>query len=139
MPGLLLPDMHLAIDWMNPVNWQHPLARGLQAWLCLLPGRTYGPLWQDLCQRRVGTLIGFDQPSSTTSGWQGLRANSRPGAFGRLLFDGTDDYVEVADAASLKTLTAFTIEAWFYFTTASQYKAVLNKFGGGAPLRELAL
>jgi hypothetical protein len=58
-----------------------------------------------------GTVNGFSSPPTSTSGWAGA------GKFGKALtFDGTGDYVQVADATPLDITGDFTLSAWVYRT-----------------------
>ncbi|ODS37905.1 MAG: hypothetical protein A7315_13045 [Candidatus Altiarchaeales archaeon WOR_SM1_79] len=45
-----------------------------------------------------------------------------------LLFDGANDYVEVANSASLKPTNAITIEAWVNPDTVSTYNTIVSKY-----------
>ena len=49
---------------------------------------------------------------------------------GALSFDGNNDFVSVADAASLGLSTAMTLEAWVYPTAASGWRNVIMKETG---------
>src|SRR4030095_9898257 len=56
---------------------------------------------------------------------------SPSGKFGAAVaFDGTDDYINVADANSLDLTTGMTIEAWVNPTNVTGYKTVINKDNG---------
>lgn len=77
------------VDWSNPVNWDHPLNRGLVAWYLASPNRGgWGSVtWRDLCQRYNGTLTSMDPVTDwTTDGIHQL---------GKLDFDATNDHVVV--------------------------------------------
>lgn len=91
------------VDWLQPVNWESPLNRGLVSWWMAGEGPYWGgPRFLDLCGRNHGTL---------TNGpvWQGAR---RLGGFGRLSFDGTNDYVSCG-VSGLPTIEgAKTISCW---------------------------
>lgn len=50
---------------------------------------------------------------------------------GSLTFDGSNDYVSIADAASLDLTTGMTVEAWVYQTRTSGWNTVLLKENGG--------
>lgn len=91
-----------SIDLHRPVNWSHPLNRGLVSWWLAMPhsGRR-GLTWRDLCGRNHGTL---------TNGpvWGG--AKGRRGGFASLEFDGDNDRV---DGASYPANTfPCTVTAW---------------------------
>jgi hypothetical protein len=84
---------------------------------------------------------GFDEPSGATAtdasgnGNTGTitgaaRATGRAG--GALAFDGLDDWVTVADSASLDLTTGMTLEAWVNPTTISgRWRTVLLKEAPG--------
>ena len=67
-----------------------------------------------------GTIVG---PTWTTQGRYGAA----------LSFDGTNDYVTVADAASLDLTGALTLEAWINPTVLSGYRMILSKTTTGTP------
>jgi hypothetical protein len=55
-------------------------------------------------------------------------ARTNAGRYGRALaFDGVNDWVTVADAASLDLTSALTLEAWLYPTTLSAWRTVVLK------------
>ncbi len=86
--GQLDFDGQAFVDWMCPVNWLDPLARGLAGlWLPVL-GAVGGQRLTDLTQRNDGTLTNMDPPTDWLSA-----SRSYPGGWGALDFDGTDDYV----------------------------------------------
>jgi hypothetical protein len=92
------------IDLRNPINRQHPLARGLVArWVCL-PGWMGGNTWLDLMGLNHGTLTQM----GVNCGWRGT---TRPGGFGHMLYDGVTMLERVAVPA-IATGTNFTIAAW---------------------------
>lgn len=68
-----------SVDWSQPVNWSHPLNRGLVAWWLAAPRCRGGAVWRDLLGRHHGTLTNMDPATD----WQ---ATSRPGGWGQLVF-----------------------------------------------------
>ncbi len=61
------------------------------------------------------------------------------GRFGSALdFDGTDDYVEVADSDSLD-LTELTLEAWIYWNKVGEWQTIFSKGADGDENYELLL
>jgi hypothetical protein len=80
-----MSDYHTEIDWRQPINWMHPLNRGLVGKWLVLPGMG-GSRWRDLTRINDGTLTNMDPTD-----WVG--ATSRPGGWGAVAFDATDDYV----------------------------------------------
>jgi hypothetical protein len=56
------------------------------------------------------------------------------GRFGSALsFDGADDFVSVADSASVDATGALTLEAWINPRTLSSYRMIVNKTTNGQP------
>lgn len=85
------------VDPSCPVNWQHPLNRGRAAWWLILPN----PGWRGgLTLRDI--VRGGKKPNdgTLTNGpkWEGA---GRPGGYGSLAFDGTDDYVHCSALGAL--------------------------------------
>jgi len=105
------------IDTMNPLNRQHPLAQGLVSWWLVVPGLGMGGTnMRDLTGRNHGTLTNMAQPATSTSGWN---RSTRRGGLGVVTYDGTDDYVSVADTTALRfsaTDSTFTIVGWIKLT-----------------------
>jgi hypothetical protein len=64
-----------------------------------------------------------------TAGYQG----------GGLAFDGGDDRVQIADAASLDLTRTLTLEAWVYPTTVSGERVLFSKMGSGGGQRSYQL
>jgi hypothetical protein len=102
------------IDLTRPVNWRHPLNRGLVSWWLALPQWSGGLTWHDLARRNNGVLT------------NGLTWQPRPGGFGSLSLDGSDDYVDVVDAPGLR-LTRLTLAGWFYPRALSGYNSLAAK------------
>ena len=97
------------VDLAAPVEWTHPLARGLVAWFLAVPGVIGGRTWLNLCRpRQSGTLTNVSLPALPTSGWQPTR---RLGGYGELYFDGLDDHVSVP-GHGLHNLGPLTLTAW---------------------------
>lgn len=112
---------------MIAVNWDHPLNRGRIAWWLAHPSLPHGKVWRDLCglsgrRPNTGTL---------TNGpvWAG--AKGRPGGFGSLTFDGTDDEVIVSapDGSPLDVTGAggITYGGWVRPTTSATYQLICGK------------
>lgn len=74
-----------------------------------------------------GTLTNFANTSgqdvAAGSGW--TSANRRWGA-GALMFDGTDDYVNLSSTTNL-ALTTYTISGWFKTSDMSDYKTITSR------------
>lgn len=99
-----------AIDIGQPVNWSAGLNYGLVSWwLAINQGPYFGSTrFLDLCNRNHGTLT--NGPT-----WGGARG--RPGGWGALSFDGSDDHVEVSSSDSLSS--GFSIALWIRAGVAS--------------------
>lgn len=94
--------MRRIIDTSDPVNWSHPLNRGLVSWWLALPDQQRGVIFRDLCNRNNGTLT--NGPT-----WQGARG--RPGGWGSLRFDGSNDYIDCG-TSGLNNLSHMTAMFW---------------------------
>lgn len=117
-------NLWMPVDLFNPVNRQHPLAQGLVAWWLCVPGIDGGKFWYDLTGFNHGTLTNMD----SASGW---RPAFNPGAFGNMLFDGTDDYVSIGTNAALNLTGNCAIAAWILTsnTGANKYIAASSNSG----------
>ena len=78
-----------AINLREPVNRNHPLARGLVAWYLVLPndGRA-GWTWFDLCKNNDLTLTAgptFEGPRGRQGGWGSVQFTTASSQFGVLL------------------------------------------------------
>lgn len=95
------------VNLQNPINWNHPLNKDLVAWYLTIPEISKGNTWFNLISNfrlNNGTL---------TNGpvWQGK--SERPGGFGSLFFDGSNDSVVVASNSSIPSGSAKrTICCW---------------------------
>jgi hypothetical protein len=104
------------VDPLCPIDWSHPLNRGLVAnWQAGLPGLggwTGGLTWRDLVRGakppRDATLNGLAFPATSTSGWAG--PTGRPGGFGALACDGVNDYA--SSSANMGGLAAASWAVW---------------------------
>lgn len=132
----MFADTPYPLDVLNLVNWTHDLNQGLLAWWLVLPHSMGGTRWVNLAGPEHGTLVSMATTRSATSGWATTR---RPGGFGQLSFDGTDDRVRVADAAKFSFTNGsndlpFSLSAWVYLTTTAGNRDIVNKWnnsGGG--------
>ena len=107
------PSISKTLAYGNLINKDCPLNRGLVSnWLTLplLKGR---PKLVDIASGYDGTFTGY----GSASPWQG--ALGRPGGFGCVNFDGTDDYVGCGDFTSLLNgQSKATLSFWNYRTTS---------------------
>jgi len=114
-----MPQPGIAVDVCQPLNMAHPLNRGIVAkWLILPNGQwSRGTKLYDLVSRghsNIGTLT--NGPT-----WAGSRG--RPGGWGSLGFDGTDDRADLPNCSTFLRATAAassaTLTAWIRSTAAS--------------------
>jgi hypothetical protein len=74
----------------------------------------------------IGDLTDMDTVGSSTSGWQNLSScKAGPSC---LMFDGTNDYVDVGDSSDLEPSSGFTISLWLK-TTQTGSAIILEKDG----------
>lgn len=103
------------VDPACPINWSHWSNLGLSGEWASVPnpgwrgGRTFRDLVRGGHTPHDGTLTNMAFPATTTSGWQGSRG--RPGGYGCLAFDGTDDYVD-GTAQVTAAVDNFAVSAW---------------------------
>lgn len=97
------------VDIQDPVNRDHPLAQGLFAWWLAMPLIGGSVRWYDLSGLYSGLLT--NMISGTASGWQ---STTRPGGFGHMLFDGSNDIVDVGSQSIFQALAVSpcTVSAW---------------------------
>lgn len=119
----------MAINLANPVNWQHPLNRGLVAWYIALPGQGRSTQWLDIAGGVNATLTNGPTWQGRASGW------------GALSCDGTDDYATIpAGSIFGKKLTGavVTFACWFNPTgSLTAYQALFDC--GSTSLRSLGI
>lgn len=112
----------------DPVVRDHPLAHGLVSWWLVLPGLDGGRQWADIAGLNHGTLTNM---TTSASGWRGT---TRPGGWGHLLFDGSNDYVNVPYSAALdfEVGKQFTLSVWVQGAGAQETGAgILCRGDGG--------
>ena len=119
---LALPRLSQAQETWVPAG--HPLndpSTCLGWWLTTpLNGST---LWRDLLHQRVGTLTSMAGLTSATSGLR--RRTTRPGGWGHLAFDGTNDTVVFPDL--LNNPTALSVSLWLRTTLRVQNQGILTR------------
>src|SRR5215831_20671009 len=94
------PPLAPMLDVLQPADRSAPLNDGCSGWWMFLPGLSgAGTVWRDLLAPDHGTLTNMAQPATSTSGW-GL-TTLRPGGFGELRLDGSDDYVSFGNPTRL--------------------------------------
>lgn len=95
------------------IDWSHPIMRDIRLFLLFSEGG--GDKAYDLSgYGNTGTLTNMAFPATTASGWN-------PGKFGSVpIFDGTNDYIDAGNAASLDFGTGdLSIEFWIKSTALS--------------------
>jgi hypothetical protein len=97
--SLRLPNVGRTFDYASPLERAHPLNRGRKSWLLSLPQRAGGRRFLDLIGTGHATFV---------NGTTGAGARGRPGGYGALLFDGTDDRCTLPDF----TADSFSLSAW---------------------------
>jgi hypothetical protein len=97
-------DVSRPIYLPDPVNRQHELNQGKVAWWLTVPGLDGGRYLYDLMGLFRGTLTSM----GAGSGWKGT---TRPGGFGHLVYDGTDDFIS---SGLVQPSPPFSIFAWVY-------------------------
>lgn len=106
----------------TPYNYAHPLARGLIGyWLFNEGGGTKA--YDISTKQRHGTLNNFAL-TGNTSNWAGSQMG------GGLLFDGSNDFVNVSNANFPFVTAPFSVSAWVKPQFAnSNYNAIVSKGG----------
>lgn len=94
------------INWGDPVVREHPLNQGRVAWWLAVPS-FYGMTWRDLMGQNHGTLTNM-----TTAGTSGWGSTTRPGGFGEMRFDGTDDRIDFGIGKTPTGALPFTTLIW---------------------------
>jgi hypothetical protein len=108
------------INMQDPVNRQHPINHGRVGWWIALHGLDGGAFLYDLMGLVSGTLTNM----GSGSGWH---TPTRKGAFGHLVYDGSNDYVQMPYTAALNCTGGITIAAWIFLTSAFGGKVVVGK------------
>lgn len=111
------------INLARPINWDHPLNKGLVSMWSAIPSWNNGTIWKDLANKNHGTLTNMVQGS--TSGWS---RNAAIGQYGSMLFDGTTvgQSIKVPDALGLR-LQVCTMIASFRLTSVSVFNPIFSK------------
>ncbi len=84
----------------------------------------------DFIQGRKGTLQNMSQPSTDISGWA---FRNRPGGYGCILFDGTDD--NILTSGLLNSPSSITVMAWANLVTPDTFGAEIISLGDYVSLR----
>ena len=107
------------LDVGNIVDQNAPLNQGLLGWwpyVLQLSGG--GTRWYNLVAPQHGVLTNMALPPTSTSGWG--RRTLRPGGFGDVGFDGTNDEVDITGILGTRlTGLRLTVALWFNPTSLS--------------------
>lgn len=117
----------------TPINWSHHLAKGLVGFWAFQEGG--GDLANDLSgNANHGTLNNMAFPPTAVSGWNAGRKGVG------LKFDGSDDYVDCGNDASLSS-SSFTYSAWINITGAGSgnYNGIFGYINCGASSSRILL
>lgn len=112
---------YLSVDWTNPINWSHPLNRGLVSLWLNVPHWQGGTVLRDLAKRNNGTLTSMDPPND----WVGPQG--RIGGWGALDFDGSNDRVDVGNPGSLNITGTYTLSAMIRPDTVTSDRGIVGK------------
>lgn len=125
------------IDMAAPVNWLAPLNRGLVSWHIVLPGMGKSATWWDIVQRRASLLTNM----APLTDW--AHNKPRPGGFGALDFDNTNDFINCGSHHSLGNLSPLTWTAWVNPRTIGESSSfggvVVSKATDGTAFRSMGL
>jgi len=112
------------IDITQPVNMDHPLARGLVSWWRVVPDLGSKDRLRDLVvkSRNNGTLTSMSYPATATSGM--AVGTSRRGGDGEIRFDGTNDYVLFQSVPPIQDTTPFSMSFVLRINTTAQQPIV---------------
>lgn len=112
-----LPTPGTAVDPACPLDWSHPLNNGLLVDVTIVPGLRRGGLkLHDLVR---GGRNPHDGTLTNGPGWRG--AKGRPGGFGSIALDGTNDHVVLAGAVTSKTACL-----WAQWTSSATIRSFLQ-------------
>ena len=114
-----------AINMASPVNWGHPLTRGLVGWWLVMPGTTSGSRLTDITNPgpsgNHATLTSMDN-----SDWVG---SNRSGGWGALRFDDTDQAATIGNVNLVDGEVQATFSFWFTDDARVSTDTPLANFG----------
>lgn len=117
-----------AVNWSSPVDWNHPLNRGLYGWWLTTPITRGGGRWIDLTGNNTSDIR--DNTTVTSTLWR--TSEGRRGGWGCLAFDGSNDNV-LMDATSTTIMTGFgnfTVTSWVR-TASNELQHLCGSYDGG--------
>lgn len=112
-----------ALNLTDPVERSHPLNYGLFGEWAVAPGIAGGGILRNLLGRNHGTLT--NGPT-----WGG--AQGRPGGFGAINLDGSDDCIVCPTVPVIPDNGAFTLAAWLRNNSDSSSASAQSVFNVGA-------
>ena len=126
------------INWQNPINQNHHLAKGLQAWWLVTPHGQGGATLRDLQGRHHGTLTNMDPATD----WVGPIGDC---GYGAIEFNGVDEVLRKSGwtppanltiAATVRTTVSQTNNYFFgqYRSGAGHYLSLAQRTGNKALL-----
>jgi hypothetical protein len=128
LPATISSPSVIKTRTVNPtslVNWKHPLNKGRVGWWMRIPnsGWSGGLIFRDLVRNKKpndGTLV--NGPT-----WTGSRG--RPGGYGAVNLDGSNDYVNFGDNTAFEFASgqAFSIACWFKGISSVNQTGFLTK------------
>ncbi len=110
----------------SPVNWGHPLNRGLLGWWMVLPGMLGGSRLDDLTN--MGSS-GHPAKLANMAPDDWVRG-TRPGGWGALDLDGTDDRLETSGVKDIFGTAHMTAMCWVKQNTLRTLDAPFGQFNG---------
>jgi len=110
----------MIVNWINPVNRNYSLNRGLVAWYLVTPNNRGGLLFRDLVSKYDATLTNMDPATD----W--VVAGDRPSGFGAIDMDGSDDSLIPASFSKIKAIEqGITVSAWIKPSTITGRRDVV--------------
>lgn len=104
-----------SLDTNNLVNWLNPLNQGLRSWHIALPQRQWGggTVLHDVTRRADGAFVNMDNTS-----WRGT---DRPGGYGALDMNGTDERIDCGTAQHIPNSNDYTVVSTFKTASTGSY------------------
>ncbi len=114
------------VDPACPINWSHPLNTGLIGEWAIVPNSGWrgSLLLRDLVR---GGHYPHDGTLTNGPVWQGSRG--RPGSYGSLSFDASNDFVDLGTGVLLSR--NFSIFGWFNDTNSGGANRAIYSMGSG--------
>lgn len=115
----------------DPIVRHHPLAHGLMTFWLTVPGLDGGNKWYDLHGLRNGTL------TNMSAGGGGWKPSTRPGGYGHVLFDGTDDSVVGPSVQFSGAAEPLTLAAWFNSSSIATSQGIVYTNNAGTQRHQI--